>query len=180
METNDKADAAQTMNHIFSELRYYEDRAREQEGTRETRLATLVALSGAVLGLLVASVKSGGPQVPALVLFLTSAALFVLAILVATQFVISRYVPLVVSRRLGGRLERVKEVDLTEFDYYLTEEFQDAARQDLQRRVLPVMRSAIGARRRNVARKERSLDIATWLVACGIVSAAAYAGILVI
>jgi hypothetical protein len=167
----------ETLDHIFSELRYYEDRARTDEGSRDTRLGALVALSGAVLGLLATSIPSGHLQTDAVILLCVSVAFFVLAILVATQLVI--HLPLI-SRRFGGHLERVGEVDLSEFDYYLTPTFQDADSKDLQRRVLPVMRSAIGSRRRNVARKERSLAVAIWLIAGGLLTAAAYAAILVL
>jgi hypothetical protein len=165
------------IDHIFSELRYYEDRARADEGSRDTRLGALVALSGAVLGLLASSIPGGHLQTDAIILLCISVAFFVLAILVATQLVIR--LPLV-SNRFGGHLERVKEVDLSEFDYYLTSSFQEAENADLQRRVLPVMRSAIGSRRRNVARKERSLAVAIWLIAAGLLAAAAYAAILVL
>jgi hypothetical protein len=166
-----------TIDHIFSELRYFEDRARVEEGTRDTRLATLVALSGAVLGLLAASLPGKGLSVVGTVLFCLSILLFALALLVATQFVIR--LPFL-SRPLGGLLETVPEVGLRELDSYLTPQFQAAEQAVLQRRALPAMSSAIAARRRNAARKERCLDLAVWLIAAGIVAAAAYAAILVL
>ena len=172
-------DSASTIGHIFAELRYYEDRARADDATRELRLGALAALSGAVLGLLTASVGKNALSTAAVILFVVAAVAFVLAILVATQFMVRLRIPLI-SHRFGGRLERVKEVAESEFDYYLTDEYQAANQADLQRRVLPVMRSAIGSRRRNLRRKEQSLDVASWLFAIGILAGAAYASILVL
>jgi hypothetical protein len=168
-------EASNALTHIFAELRHYEDRARADEETRETRLATLVALSGAVLGLLAASFSGKAISTTGVAFFCLAAGLFVLAILVATQFVIR--LP-VVSRRFGGRLEKVKEVGLREFDFYLTPQFQNAEKADLQKRVLPILRLAIGSRRRNVARKQRCLDVAVWLIAGGVLATAVYAAIL--
>jgi hypothetical protein len=161
---------------IFEELRYYEDRARSDEEIRDGRLATLVALSGAVLGLLAASLPSNLCR-SAIVFLSIAGASFVLAILVATQFV-ARFSLL--AHFFGGRLERVPEIGLQEFSNYLTSPFQEADPELLRERVLPVMNAAIGTRRRNAARKERCQDAAISLIAIGISAATAYAVILTV
>lgn len=163
------------IEHIFTELRYYEDRARSDEETRDGRLATLVALSGAVLGLLAASLPEGGLCDFGLVFFCLAVLCFALAILVATQFVIRLPFTAV---RFGGRLERIPELGRAEFDSYLTDAFQEADPDVLRRRVLPAMNSAIGTRRRNAARKERCLEMAVWLIAAGILMIAGYVAII--
>lgn len=168
--------AGGTIEHIFVELRYYEDRARSDEETRDTRLATLIALSGAVLGLLVASLPDEG-STPGVIAFCCAAVLFTCALLVATQFAL--LLP-GIAQYFGGSLEPIPEVDLAEFTDYLTPEFQAAEKTTLQTRVLPAMNSAIGARRRNAARKERCLRVAVLLIAIGVFATAAYASILVI
>jgi hypothetical protein len=164
-----------SLDHIFAELRYYEDRARSDEETRDSKLATLIALSGAVLGLLAASLPEDVVASGAIVAFCVAVALFVCALLVATQFAIRH--PLL-APYLGGPLELIPEVALEEFDAYLTQPFQDAERVALLRRALPVMNLAIAVRRRNTARKERCLNVATWFVAAGILATASYAAIL--
>jgi hypothetical protein len=169
--------ASSALQHIFAELRYYEDRARAEEATRETRLGTLVALSAAVLGLLAASLPEANVPVTGVIFFCVAVVLFVAAILVATQFVIR--LPLL-AHFFGGSLETVPEVGQEEFDAYLTPTFQTAEVDVLRRRSIPAMTAAIAARRRNAARKERCLDMAGWLIASGIVSAATYAVILVL
>lgn len=166
-----------SLDFIFSQLRYYEDRAREDEETRDTRLGTLVALSGAVLGLLAASLPGGGLCTAGIVVFCLAAACFAAAILVATQFVIRLGG---ISARFGGRLEQVPELAIEEFDWYLTKPFQEGEPAQLQRRVMPAMSSAIAVRRRNAARKERCQDVTIWLIASGIVAGAAYVAILAI
>jgi hypothetical protein len=170
-----KEEQPASLQHIFTELRYYEDRARSDEETRDGRLATLVALSGAVLGLLAASLPEDGLCGIGLVVFCLAVLSFALAILVATQFAIR--IPLLTAR-FGGRLERVTEPGREEFESYLTEAFQTADPDLLRRRVLPVMTLAIGIRRRNAARKERCLDLAVWLIAAGILMIACYVAIL--
>ncbi len=169
--------AGGTIDHIFAELRYYQDRARSDEETRDTRLATLVALSGAVLGLLIASLPDGEGSVVGVALFCAAAALFTCALLVATQFAL--LLP-PVAPYFGGRLEPIPELDLAEFTSYLTPQFQEAEKMVLQTRVLPAMNSAIAARRRNSARKERCLRVAISLIASGVSATAVYAAILLL
>lgn len=167
--------AINALTHIFAELRYYEDRARAEEETHESRLSTLVALSAAVLGLLAASLPDADVAVTGIVFFCIAVVLFVAAILVATQFVIR--LPLL-AHSFGGPHEAVPEVGREEFDAYLTPALQAAEEDVLRRRSIPAMSAAVAARRRNVARGRRCLDTAIWLVASGVVSAATYAVIL--
>jgi uncharacterized protein (DUF58 family) len=164
--------AFNALTHIFVELRYYEDRARAEEETHETRLGTLVALSAAVLGLLAASLPDADVAIAGVVFFCIAVILFVAAILVATKFVIR--LPLL-ARSFGGPLETVPEVGREEFDAYLTPTLQAADPDVLRRRSIPAMTAAVAARRRNVARGRRCLDTAIWLVASGVVSTATYA-----
>ena len=138
-------------------------------------MATLVALSGAVLGLLAASLPDGHLSSAGTSFFCAAVFFFALALLVATQLAIRVGFA---ATRLGGRLETIPEVDISEFEAYLKQEFQEAEPTDLRRRVLPVMSSAISSRRRNVARKERCLDVASRLVGCGVLAGVAYAAIL--
>ncbi len=112
-----------------------------------------------------------------IVFFCLSVVLFTLALLVATQFVVR---VVAIARFFGGRLEEIPQVAMEEFRFYLTPQFQAAEQSDLQRRALPVMRSAIATRRRNAARKENCLALATPLIAAGIFTAAIYAAILAI
>lgn len=69
---------------------------------------------------------------------------------------------------------------MAEFTAYLTPQFQAAEKVVLQTRVLPAMNSAVAARRRNSARKERCLKVAISLIASGVSATAAYAAILLL
>jgi hypothetical protein len=166
-----------SIEFIFEELRHQEERARSEEEMRDTRLATLVALSGAVLGLLAASLPGPGLSALGTVFFCAAVVFFAAALLTATQAAIR--LPLI-SGLFGGALEDVVEVGELEFANYLTEVFQRSEPDVLRRRVLGVMRTAIGARRRNTGRKERCLRATIWCVGSGVVAGAVYVGILVL
>jgi hypothetical protein len=168
---------ADSISFIFTELRYQEERARSEEEARDARLSTLVALSGAVLGLLAASLPGDGLCTAGAIFFCAAVASFAVALLTATQAAIR--LP-ALAGFFGGALEDVVEVGEAEFDNYLTEAFQRSAPDVLRSRVLGVMRTAIAARRRNAGRKERCLEATTGCVGAGVVAGAIYVAILVL